>query len=241
MKLKTISRAEEDYTRERSSDLTKVHRNLDPALHPLQRATEYTRAVAAVKLSKVFSKPFFGALSGHADGLTCLARNPRAIGSLLSGAADGEVLLWDVPNQRALASLRAHTRAVRGVACAPDGRHAVSAGDDASVRLWQLPGSDGGLSGASAPLSVAPVATYFGKNAFRDTDHHWRKAQFVTCGASVELWDHERSAPVAAYNWGVDTVMSVRFNPSEPDIFASCGSDRRCAPPGGCGSRAKHP
>ena len=229
MKVKAIARAEEDYTRERSSDLTKVHRNLDPALHPLQRATEYTRAVAAVKLAKVFAKPFFGALSGHSDGLTCLARNPRAIGQLLSGAADGEVLLWDVPNQRAVASLRAHTRAVRGVACAPDGRHAVSAGDDASVRLWQLPGSDGGLSGVGPPLAVAPLATYYGKNAFRDADHHWRKAQFVTCGATVELWDHERSAPVAAYTWGADTVMSVRFNPSEPDIFASCGSDRSIA------------
>ncbi len=230
MKLKTIARAEEEYTRERTSDVTKVHRNLDPALHPLQRATEYTRAVAAVKLSKVFAKPFLGALDGHADGLTCLARNPRTVATLLSGAADGEILLWDVPNQRAVASLRAHTRAVRGLAVAPDGRHAVSAGDDAAVRLWQLPGSDGGVSlaqeGQFAPR-FAPLASYFGKHAFRDCDHHWRKPQFVTCGAVVELWDHERSAPVSFFSWGVDTVTSVRFNPSEPDIFASCGADRR--------------
>jgi WD repeat and SOF domain-containing protein 1 len=106
----------------------------------------------------------------------------------------------------------------------------VSAGDDMSVRLWQLPGSDGGASvaqhGQFAPR-VAPVASYLGKNAFRDVDHHWKRAQFATAGATVELWDHERSAPVASYTWGVDTVTSVRFNPSEPDIFASCGSDRR--------------
>ena len=78
-----------------------------------------------------------------------------------------------------------------------------------------------------------------GKHAFRAIDHHWQRNTFATAAAAVELWDHERSAPVAAYNWGVDTVMSVRFNPSEPDIFASCGSDRRYASPGGCGC-ARH-
>ena len=34
MKVKAISRIEEDYTRECKSDILKVHRNLDPALHP---------------------------------------------------------------------------------------------------------------------------------------------------------------------------------------------------------------
>ena len=44
MKVKTISRIEEDYTRECKSDILKVHRNLDPALHPMHRAKEYKRA-----------------------------------------------------------------------------------------------------------------------------------------------------------------------------------------------------
>lgn len=57
MKVKTISRAEEDYTRERSQDLAKVHRNLDPQLHQMQRAHEYVRAVNAAKLDKARSWP----------------------------------------------------------------------------------------------------------------------------------------------------------------------------------------
>lgn len=36
MKVKTINRNEEEYTRERSQDLKKVHRNLDPSLHQFQ-------------------------------------------------------------------------------------------------------------------------------------------------------------------------------------------------------------
>jgi WD repeat and SOF domain-containing protein 1 len=40
MKIKTISRSEEEFTRERSGDLMKSHRNLDPTIHPLERARE---------------------------------------------------------------------------------------------------------------------------------------------------------------------------------------------------------
>jgi len=234
MKLKSINRDPVACTRERTGDLAKVARNLDPALHPLQRATEYTRALAAAKLSRVFAKPFVSALSGHSDGLTCLARHPSLVNVLLSGAADGGLLLWDVAGARATAALRGHTRAVHGCACAPDGRGAVSAGDDLELRLWRLP--DAAEAGPAAAASRTPpqlpaAATYVGRGGFRDVDHHWRRAQFASAGAAgVQLWDHERSAPVSAFAWGSDTVSAVRFNPSEPDLFASCGSDRRCAP-----------
>ena len=60
MRVKTISRVEEDYTRERKSDRLRVHRNLDPELRPMQRAVEYKRALNAVKLDKTFAKPFAG-------------------------------------------------------------------------------------------------------------------------------------------------------------------------------------
>ena len=52
MKVKTINRAETDYSRDRITDLHKVHRNLDPALHPFEKAVEYTRALNAVKLDR---------------------------------------------------------------------------------------------------------------------------------------------------------------------------------------------
>ena len=53
MKVKVLSRSEQDFTKERKSDQTKVFRNPDPALHPLERAHEYGRALNAAKLSKV--------------------------------------------------------------------------------------------------------------------------------------------------------------------------------------------
>lgn len=81
-----------------------VHRNLDPALHPHEKAIEYTRALNAAKLQRVFAKPFVGALP-HDDGVTALARNPAQLNSLVSGTADGTVRLWDVAAQRCLRRL----------------------------------------------------------------------------------------------------------------------------------------
>lgn len=72
--------------------MKKIHRNYDPNIHQLERAHEYTRALNAAKLDRVFAKPFIAALP-HDDGVTTLARNPRSLNSIISGAADGEVCL----------------------------------------------------------------------------------------------------------------------------------------------------
>ena len=228
MRLRPLSRPDECCSRERSGDLDKVLRNPDPSLHPLQRATEVTRAVAAAKLARVFAKPLVGALDGHTDSVTCLAKSPRAAGVLVSGAADGQLMVWDVSSRSAVASLQGHGRAVRGVACGPDGRHAVSVGDDALVCLWQLPGRAALEGGGGLTTCVLPTTKCSGKHAFRDVDYHRNRLHFLTAGAAVQLWDHERSESVAEYAWGVDAVSAARFNPLEADLFASCGSDRRC-------------
>ena len=52
MKIKAINRSEEACTRERAQDVQKVHRNMDPALHPMEKAKEYTRALNAGALRR---------------------------------------------------------------------------------------------------------------------------------------------------------------------------------------------
>ena len=84
-----ISRNPTDYTRERSQDIFKLPRNLKPELHPLEKAREYQRAVNATKLERMFAKPFVAALSGHVDGVYCLAKHPSQLSCIVSGSADG--------------------------------------------------------------------------------------------------------------------------------------------------------
>ena len=68
-----------------------VPRNYDAALHPLQAPREYVRALNAVKLERVFAKPFLGSLDGHRDGISTICKHPQQLPVMLSGACDGEV------------------------------------------------------------------------------------------------------------------------------------------------------
>jgi WD repeat and SOF domain-containing protein 1 len=101
-----------------------------------QKAHEYTRALNAAKLERIFAKPFISALN-HSDGITCLARNPKALNSLLSGTADGGIRIWDIPAQRTLRRLEGHTAAVKGISFAPDGETCVSCSTDCTVSSSQ--------------------------------------------------------------------------------------------------------
>lgn len=180
--MKLINRQEQDYTRERSQDVQKVQRNLDPILHPFEKAKEYTRALNAAKLERVFAKPFLCAFP-HDDSVTSLARSPARINSIVAGCANGDVRLWDVPAKRCLRRLVGHSSAVRGIAVSPDGNSAVTCSDDCTVRLWKVP---------FAPSSVGPVEEddepvleFQGKHGFRCCDHHWRKDLFATGALSL--------------------------------------------------------
>lgn len=251
MKVKVLHRVEEEFTRERAQDLRKVHHNLDPALHPFEKAKEvcsqallctslhkkhelreqnytgnatpcsqrhapiclllqYARALNAAKLDRVFAHPFVAAMP-HDDGVTCMARSPKVINSLLSGTADGELRLWDLPSRRVLRRLVGHTAAVRGVAYSPDGASCVSCSTDATVKLWRVPYAP--IEAGNVAIDVSPTLEFQGKGAFRGIDHHWGRNSFATCGAAVDIWDHERSEPVSTFEWGADSVTSVRFNP----------------------------
>ena len=230
MKVKVISRIEEEYTRETKSEAIKVHRNLDPRLRPMHRATEYKRALNATKLDKVFAKPFCGAFEGHSDGILSLAKNTQNLKQMASGAADGEIRVWDCPSRKALRILNSHSGAIRGLSFDRTGGKLVSCSDDRSIRIWNVPEAElGELGSRETRREERPAMVVAGESAYRDVDCHWGKDMFATAGNCVDLWDMNKDAPVSSFEWGCDTVLSVRFNPAEPEIFASCGSDRSIA------------
>ena len=246
MKIKTISRSEEAATRATKLDVVKQQKNPDPKLHPFEKAREYSRALTAVKLERMFANPFMGALSEHSDGVYCSATSPTSLVAYLSGAGDGEVILWDLAAQRKVWSVFAHTGSVRGLVVSGDGESFFSCGNDRSIRRWRMTSQEAELveepmlgkrlreggrassSSAAAAASAAtePVSVWTGKRGFSGIDHELRSPRFATSSSVVDVWDYNHSEPVHSYEWGADSVTSVKFNPSEVGLLASTGADR---------------
>ncbi|WVQ86048.1 hypothetical protein IAT38_008216 [Cryptococcus sp. DSM 104549] len=143
MKIKTISRSLDDHLPSSSSAPHPVQRNLAPHLHPFSKPREYTRAVTAVKLDRMFAKPFVDALGGHQDGVYCLGKDPRRAAVVAGGGGDGEVIVHSLALRRPLLKIpQAHKGMVGGIcwtAEARDGRRGmVTCGKlDGTVKVWR--------------------------------------------------------------------------------------------------------
>ncbi|EPS59175.1 hypothetical protein M569_15635, partial [Genlisea aurea] len=200
----------------------RVFRNFDPSIRTQEKAVEYVRAVNAAKLDKIFARPFIGAMDGHIDGVSCMAKNPNHLKGIFSGSMDGDIRLWDLAYRRTVCQFPGHQGAVRGLAVSTDGRILVSCGTDSTVRLWNVP-EPNPMQPDLGGNEVKPLAVYVWKNAFWAIDHQWDGDLFATAGAQVDIWNHNRSQPINSFEWGVDTAISVRFNPGEPNILATSG------------------
>ncbi|KAF3336702.1 DDB1- and CUL4-associated factor 13 isoform X1 [Carex littledalei] len=195
----------------------KVFRNYDPNLHTQEKAVEYTRALNAAKLEKIFARPFVGAMDGHIDAISCMAKNPNHLKSVFSGSMDGAVLnfLWK-KNRKTVCQFPGHQGAVRGLTSSTNGEVLISCGTDCTFLLQLI----------LLLFVFQPLAVYTWKHAFWGVDHQWDTSIFATAGAQVDIWDHNRSEPISTFQWGNDSVISVRFNPGEPNLLATSSSDR---------------
>lgn len=91
----------------------------------------------------------------------------------------------------------------------------MSVGDDKLIKLWQ-PNTN----------ATEPTALITNKSFMMAVDCHRTQPSFVTAGKQVDLWDYQRSEPLASFAWGADTINTVRFNQTETSVFAACGTDR---------------
>jgi WD repeat and SOF domain-containing protein 1 len=242
MKVKIISRSADEYTRETNRDIERVQRNYDPSLHPFAFEREYRRALNAVKLDKIFAKPFVGALSGHEESVQCMLKHPTSISTLVSGACDGQIKLWNLVERKCVRTVDAHESIVRSLFAPQHGRYFFSVGDN-SIKQWRLSTSNRSssdeLESAASTSSgkskskrqdaqdfSTPINTILSKHVLMQGDHHRDKPLMVTCGEVCELWEETRSTALATFKWGADSVSNVKFNAVETDLFVSSMSDR---------------
>ncbi|CAD1813286.1 WD domain, G-beta repeat family protein [Candida parapsilosis] len=229
MKLKTISRSSDTYVPVRNTQESALPRNLNPALHPFERAREYTRALQATKLERMFAQPFIGQLGdGHRDGVYVLAKNFHSTNQFASGSGDGVIKYWNLTTRQETASFRAHYGMCSGLVITPQNQM-LSCGDDKSIKLWSVDSEEFDKSVQDDEIYTNKdqglVKTFIGEHAFKGIDHHREDAMFVTGGAQIQLWDMNRSKYISNLSWGADNVNTVKFNQTETNIVASTGSD----------------
>eukprot|EP01013_Petalomonas_cantuscygni_P022990 TRINITY_DN44340_c0_g1_i1.p1 TRINITY_DN44340_c0_g1~~TRINITY_DN44340_c0_g1_i1.p1 ORF type:complete len:459 (+),score=87.44 TRINITY_DN44340_c0_g1_i1:201-1577(+) len=224
VKVHAMGRDDLSMVRQKSSDAHRRTFNLDAALHPMSRAVEYTRAVTAAKLERMFAKPFVGALQGHLDSVHCLAKHPTSLACVVSGGCDGELRAWDVSSRTATFAARpAHNGAVSGVAVTGDGLYILSCGTDKAIKMWPCPVAGGASTSATAS---AVVETWSSTGALSSIESHHTEPLFVTAGQDMLLWSVGRSSPVAAWNWSIDAVTTAAFHPTTHHVVACAISDR---------------
>lgn len=228
MKLKTINRSADDYVPVRNTQESSLPRNLNPALHPFERAREYTTALQATKMERMFAQPFVGQLGdGHRDGIYSIAKNFDTVNQVASGSGDGVIKYWDLTSRDEVVSFKAHYGMVSGLVVTPNTHHMLSCGDDKTIKLWSVNAQDFDSNTNDLELygKEGLVKTFLGEHSFKGLDHHRDDPVFVTGGATINLWDINRSRYVSNLSWGADNINTVKFNKTQTNIIASAGSD----------------
>lgn len=217
--IKVLSRNPDHYLRETKNDIHKVQRNYDPDLHPFEAAREYKLALNAVKLERVFAKPFIGSLA-HSEGVSAICRHPSRLACSFTGTVEGELKLWDISHKKCEWTIQAHNGQIWAIVAAPDGGSFFSVGNDKTIKRWSL-------QRAQEDNDEFPIDTWLCDSIITGITHHRYKNEFVTCGERVLLWDANTKAPKFSYNWSTSgdrndaSVVSIKFNPVETDLFAS--------------------
>ena len=196
-------------------------RNLDPALHPFERAREYTRALNAVKLERMFASPFIAQLGrGHVDGVYTMAKDPDSLQRFATGSGDGVIKIWDLTSRDEKWNVQAHEGIVKGMCWTKD-RKLVSCASDKTIKLFDPYNTQPGAS---------PLATYFGQTAFTGVSHHRNLTSFAASSHVISIYDLSRSsaAPMQTLQWptSMDTITTLAFNQVETSILASAATDR---------------
>ncbi|KAI5291579.1 rRNA-processing protein sof1 [Ascosphaera aggregata] len=219
-KIKTLSRSAASFQAPGTS-ATKLPRNVDPSQHPFERAREYTRALNAVKMERLFAAPFVCQLGdGHVDGVYSFAKDPISLERFASGSGDGVIKIWDLSTRDEIWNMQAHDNIVKGM-CWTHDRKLLSCATDKTIKLHDPYNTASGS---------APIGTYFGKFAFTSLSHHEKLPTFAASSSEISIYDLSRptSTPTQTMQWptSVDTITSIAFNRTETSVLGSVSLDR---------------
>jgi WD repeat and SOF domain-containing protein 1 len=190
-------------------------------MHPFERAREYTRALNATKVERMFAQPFLASLEpGHVDGVYSFAKDPESLDHFASGSGDGIVKVWNLTSREELWQSQAHENLVKGMCWTRD-KKLITCGSDRTIKLFDP---------YNTPSKSQPTASWLGQHAFTSVSHHRNIPSFAAASSQISIYDVTRASgtPVQTLQWptAIDTINAVAFNQTETSILASCATDR---------------
>ncbi|NTW53848.1 MAG: TIR domain-containing protein [Chlorobaculum sp.] len=124
---------------------------------------------------------------------------------VLSGHANGEILLWDIDTGQRLASLKGHSGVVNSMQVTMDEKYAVSGSNDNTLKVWDLEAGIciGTLEGhviAVLSVAISPDGVLIASTGFTDE--------------TVRLWDLKSGVCLQVIKHkGKPSPISVAFSP----------------------------
>nr|KAK0747617.1 WD40-repeat-containing domain protein [Apiosordaria backusii] len=203
------------------SDAQRAPRNLAPEIHPFERAREYQRALNAVKLERMFAKPFLGQLgSGHVQGIYSMCKDKNSLSNVASGSGDGIVKVWDLTSREEVWKAQAHNNVVKGLTFTNDKKLLSCATD--GIKLWD--------PYTPAGENTSPLASWQEGGPYTSLSVHRTGNVFAASSGAgcIRVWDLEQSTAAQTIQWPnhTDTITDVCFNQVETSVIASVGTDR---------------
>ncbi|KAK4461110.1 WD40-repeat-containing domain protein [Cladorrhinum samala] len=222
MKIKALTRAT-SVQQAPGADVHKAPRNLAPEIHPFERAREYQRALNAVKLERMFAKPFLGQLgNGHVQGIYSMCKDKNDLSSVASGSGDGVVKVWDLTSREETWRAPAHSNIVKGLTFTNDKKLLSCATD--GIKLWDpyIKTTEGNEN--------TPLATWQEGGPYTSLSVHRTGNVFAASSGQgcIRVWDLNQSSAPQTIQWPsfTDTITDVCFNQVETSIIGSVASDR---------------
>jgi WD40 repeat protein len=138
-------------------------------------------------------------------------------GALLVTTMEDDTLVWDVAAGVQQARLEGHTAKVSGCAVSPDGRSAVTASHDGSLKVWDLAsareiGTLAGHAGRVRACAFAPDGSFVASASHDGT---------------LKIWDPGVGSAAATFEGHVGEVHACAFS-ADGSLVATAGEDGTC-------------
>jgi WD40 repeat protein len=136
-------------------------------------------------------------------------------GSLVAGAVQDKLYLWNTENNDMVAQLTGHLGAITAIAFSPDGQYVATGSSDSTIRVWEIETQE-------------VHTTLRGHNGkVRTLVYRWDGQRILSGGSDRQicLWDPDEEDPVHCLEGHYGTVVAVAFRPGHPEQAISMALD----------------